>query len=347
MNKKVAVTVFIALAVCVLAATFLMGAWGVSRGSEDTSASLPAPKDDAPREYRYPDFYRGIYLNSQSGNSMKRLSGFIEKAKTARINAMVIDVQTGAMKPAVTPAEHVSMCIAAGIHPIARVVVFPDGLRMHPVPHDLMEERISVAEAACKAGYREIQFDYIRFNDHGILRHLTLQQKYDFIEGFLARAREQLKKYNARIAADVFGRIPLNSGDSIGQRMEGLDKVVDIICPMAYPSHYTWSQKLIADPYHTVYLTSKKGKERTKNAEIVTYIQAFKMKLGPSGLTYDKYIEEQIRAVHDAGVRGYLMWNARQDYDTPLRVVKNYYLASPNMLTTAGSKADDKDHPVD
>jgi hypothetical protein len=331
MNKKVAVTVFIALAVCVLAATFLMGAWGVSRGSDDTSASLPAPKSDAPREYRYPDFYRGIYLNSQSGNSMKRLSGFIEKAKTARINAMVIDVQTGAMKPAVTPAEHVSMCIAAGIHPIARVVVFPDGLRMHPVPHDLMEERISVAEAACKAGYREIQFDYIRFNDHGILRHITNQEKYAFIASFFNRARARLAKYDVKIAADVFGRIPLNREDPIGQKMESLDGVVDIICPMAYPSHYTWSRKLMAEPYFTVFTTSKKAKERVRKAEIVSWIQAFTLRVNRSPLSYDKYIEEQIRAVHDAGIRGYLLWNASQQYDVPLAVCRQYYSRSTRV----------------
>ncbi len=302
---------------------------------------------DAKSTYTFPDFYRGIYLTIDSARNMEKLSRFVSMAKDARINAMVLDIHTSRYDTCQVARENVDFCLKNGIHPIARIVVFPDGLKKFPVPEAELKARLDLAEKACQNGFREIQFDYIRFNDHGILRHLTLQQKYDFIEGFLARAREQLKKYNARIAADVFGRIPLNSGDSIGQRMEGLDKVVDIICPMAYPSHYTWSQKLIADPYHTVYLTSKKGKERTKNAEIVTYIQAFKMKLGPSGLTYDKYIEEQIRAVHDAGVRGYLMWNARQDYDTPLRVVKNYYLASPNMLTTAGSKADDKDHPVD
>jgi len=103
----------------------------------------------------------------------------------------------------------------------------------------------------------------------------------------------------------------------------------------------------MADPYQTVYLTSKKGKDRVKSAEIVTYIQAFKMKLGPSGLTYNKYIEEQIRAVHDAGVRGYLMWNARQDYAVPLQVVKNYYLASPEMINAAGRKSGDRERQVD
>ena len=49
------------------------------------------------------------------------------------------------------------------------------------------------------------------------------------------------------------------------------------------------------------------------------------MKLGASKLTYDEYIAAQIRAVHDAGVKGFIMWNARQDYDLPFSVAKSYY----------------------
>ncbi|HDP79347.1 MAG TPA: hypothetical protein ENN21_00735, partial [Spirochaetes bacterium] len=141
---------------------------------------------------------------------------------------------------------------------------------------------------------------------------------------------------------DVFGRIPLNRKDAIGQRMEGLDQVVDIICPMAYPSHYTWSERYIADPYHTVYITSKAGKDRLKHAEIVTYIQAFKMKIGPSKLSFEKYIEEQIRATHDAGVRGYLLWNARQEYTASFNVAKNFY-RDPSRRITKTDPAGKKD----
>ncbi|HNS82393.1 MAG TPA: putative glycoside hydrolase, partial [Methanolinea sp.] len=67
-----------------------------------------------------------------------------------------------------------------------------------------------------------------------------------------------------------------------------LDKVADIICPMAYPSHYSWSRKFYADPYYTVHETSTRAKLRSKNAMIVTYIQAFKMKM--SGIPFDKYV---------------------------------------------------------
>ncbi len=47
---------------------------------------------------------------------------------------------------------------------------------------------------------------------------VSLQQRYKTIEGFLAKARKRLAKYNVKISADVFGRVALNRQDKIGQR---------------------------------------------------------------------------------------------------------------------------------
>jgi len=275
------------------------------------------------KNYKYPDFYRGIYLTTASGNNIEKLKSFVERAKEANINAFVMDVQNTRMEKSITPAENVQYCKDNGIHPIARIVVFPDGLTKWPVSESYINDKLDVAESACINGFTEIQLDYIRFNDSSANKHLTIKQRYEFIEGVITRVRERVAKYNVLIAADIFGRIPLNENDIIGQKMESIDKVVDIICPMAYPSHYTWSMKMQKDPYHTVFLTSKKAKERAKNAEIVTWIQAFRMKL--YDMPYDKYVTEQIKAVHDAEIRGYLMWNARQDYDVPLQAMKSFY----------------------
>jgi len=202
------------------------------------------------KNYQYPDFYRGMYLNVSSANNMKKLQNLVAKARAAGINTMVLDVQSAKFVKCMVPASHVQYCKDNGIHPIARVVMFPDGLRKYPVPDNYIDDRISIAEDACKNGFREIQFDYIRFHDSGSTRHLTYSQKYKYIEDILTRARDRVKKYDVRIAADIFGRIPLNKDDIIGQNMESLDKVVDLICPMAYPSHYTWSKKFYADPYY-------------------------------------------------------------------------------------------------
>jgi len=283
----------------------------------------PAVQSRAEAEYRFPDFYRGIYLNVYSARTVEKLNYFIKKARESKINTIVMDVQSSRYQKCIVPAENVRLCRQNGIHAVARIVVFPEGLKDYPVPQSVIDEKIDIAESACISGFKEIQFDYIRFNDSKRLKFLSQADRYKFIEGLLLTMRTHLKKYDVKIAADIFGRIPLNKGDIIGQRMEGLDNVVDIICPMAYPSHYTWSKKLQNDPYYTVLITSKSARERTKQAQIVTYIQAFQMKLGT--IPYRTYIHEQIKAIHDSGVKGFIFWNARQDYEVPLDVAARYY----------------------
>jgi hypothetical protein len=252
----------------------------------------------------------------------KKLTYFINKAKEANVNAFVMDAQSSSYKKCIIPWKNVKMCYDNKIHPIARIVVFPAGLKTFPIANSVIESKLEIAESACKAGFKEIQFDYIRFNDSRALKFLKYNDRYKFVESFLVKARERIKKYDVKITADIFGRIPFNNNDIIGQQMESLDKVVDIILPMAYPSHY-WTREMRLNPYRTVYLTSKKAKDRAKNAEIVSYIQAFKMKMG--NWDFAKYQKEQIRAVHDAKIKGYIFWNAKQLYDTTFTVIKNYY----------------------
>ncbi len=285
-------------------------------------------------DYKFPEFYRGIYLNIASAKSMKKLQTFVKMAKSSYINTFVLDTQSSKYRKNIVPSENVKYLLDNGIHPVARIVVFPDGLKWWPVSKEYIKSKLEIAESACIAGFREIQFDYIRFNDSSRNRHLTLTKRYAFIEGFLARAREHLKKYNVKIAADIFGRIPLNRKDLIGQRMEGLDRVVDIICPMAYPSHYTWSRKYYANPYYTVLKTSQSARKRAKNSDIVSYIQAFRMKL--SGIPFTKYIKDQLKAVHDAKIKGFFFWNARQQYSIPLRVTRDFYSQKEKVTRREG-----------
>ena len=302
------------------------------------SSTNPGTEIKNSESYKFPVFYKGIYLNVYSARTISRLAGFMEKARNTQVNTIVMDVQRGKSNTCAISPEIVSYCIKNGFHPVARVVVFPEGLSNYPVSEEYINNKLNIAETACENGFREIQFDYIRFSDMRVSKRLTLDEKYAFISGFLQKARNRLAKYNAIIAADIFGRIPLNHDDAIGQKMEVFDKVVDIICPMAYPSHYTWSNKLMADPYHTVYITSKSARERTKNAKIVTYIQAFQMKISKSNLTYAKYIEEQLKAVHDSGIKGYILWNASQNYDVPFKVMGDYYKNSQEAALNAESK---------
>ena len=289
--------------------------------------------------YIFPKFYKGIYLNVGSARNISKLKKFVNDAQNSSINTFVLDVQSSRYKKCIVPSENVKYLKDNRIHPIARIVVFPAGLKYYPIPENVILDKLDIAESACKAGFHEIQFDYIRFNDSSALRHISKNQRYQIVEGFLDRAKKHLKKYDVKIAADVFGRIPLNRSDIIGQRMEGLDKVVDLICPMAYPSHY-WTNKLRNNPYHTVYITSHSAKKRTQNAEIVTYIQAFKWKM-PRTMTFTKYIQDQIKAVHDSKIKGFILWNARQDYFVPMKAAKNFYEQNSKITELESGKQKD------
>ena len=330
--KKILI-IFSAIAVLLSAGTIAINYISAENIKADKNSSTlikgPVKPADSNTVYKFPEFYRGIYLTVNSANNMTKLKEFTERAKTSNINTFVLDVQSSKFAQCIVPAENVQFCINNGIHPIARIVIFPDGLKNWPVSDAYINEKLAIAESACINGFKEIQFDYIRFNDSNSNRYVKIKQRYEFIENFILRAREHLKKYDVRIAADIFGRIPLNDDDIIGQKMESLDKVVDVICPMAYPSHYTWSKKLMKDPYFTVLQTSKRAKARAKKAQIVSWIQAFRMKL--YDIPYDKYIQDQIKAAHDADIKGYLLWNARQDYDVPLHVVKNFYTKNTEL----------------
>lgn len=323
--RKTAVIVF-ALAIAIIA--------GFVTVSYEFGAGIPAdapvrqPEASPPAAgHPFPDFYRGLYLNNDNSYDIRRLESFITRAKSAHINTLVMDVQTSKYAKRVVPRENIERCLADGIHPVARVVVFPGGLSRHPAPESHLASIFDIAETACLNGFREIQFDYIRFSDEerhaGNLKHLGYAERYDYITGVLASARERLKKYNVRISADIFGRVPHRTDDRIGQKMERLDAVLDVIYPMAYPSHY-WTTRMRNDPYGTVKWTSSAAKGRVANAAIVTYIQAFQMKM-PRNMDYGTYVEKQIEAVHDAGVKGFILWNARQQYDIPLAAVQNHY----------------------
>lgn len=297
-----------------------------------TTASSQQENQNSSKKILQPQFYQGIYLNNYSSRSKKKIEYFIKKAKKFGINAFVMDVQRNKGKKvkgrvqkqiSMVSKKIVQKVRENGIWPIARVVVFDQGFYKKP-SESLIATRINTAKMAAENGFREIQFDYIRFADNSGIK-VPLKERYALIEGFLARAREAVKSYGVKISADVYGRIPLNHSDLIGQRMEGLAKVVDIIYPMAYPSHYTWSKKLMADPHYTVFITSSKGKKRVQGqAEIVSWIQGFKLRTGYARMSLPDYILAQIKATQKAGIRGYVVWNAAQRYNPTWAALQKY-----------------------
>ena len=201
-------------------------------------------------------------------------------------------------------------------------------------PHDryLWEYNVAVAKEAAKAGFDEIQFDYVRFpaSNGGKLdkelnyRNIKNESKPETIQKYLAYARKELEPLGVYIAADVYGQVGSLPDDmALGQHWESVSNVVDYICPMIYPSHYGKGVYGLpvpdAYPYKTVYHCTQDSINRNANidtpAMIRPWIQAFTAKWVKGHINYGpKEIELQVQALRDLGIEDYILWSPTNKY---------------------------------
>ena len=268
-----------------------------------------------------PDYYEGLYINN--GNIIyhpKKYISLIEKAKLHGINTLVVDVQ-----PRMPLSNLLIEAKKKGFHLVARIVVFPGGLKSYPPSEKKINRIYHLIEECAKMKFDEIQLDYIRFADAEKINGLTLSQRYQFLEKILGEVKQRLEKYGIPWGADLFGRIAFNHDDRIGQKLEIFAKYTDTLYPMLYPSHFYGMPKKIRDPYSTVLAGIKNSIKRTQNkVRVIAYIQAFKMKITPSKLSYTDYIYQQLRASEHSKGSGYIAWNARNNYTPFFKAITKY-----------------------
>lgn len=242
------------------------------------------------------------------------------------------------------------------VYPIARIVVFKDTVLakqkpewsflesngsvwinnrkeafVNPYVKEVWDYNIEVAKEAVKAGFKEIQFDYVRFPEGfetraDRLKYSTLENydREDIVTEFVKYAREQLNPLGVRVSVDIFGYAASAPASGIGQDFNGISKYVDVISPMIYPSHYGpgWFGSPVPDaaPYTTIYGaavdTHKKLEEIDQYKPIVRpWIQDFTASWIPGYIPYGKEeVEAQIRALKDTGIKEFLLWNASNVY---------------------------------
>ena len=282
---------------------------------------VPTPKSGF--RYRPPKFYEGIYVTNSVARTPRLYKALISRSRAMRINTIVVDVQ-----PRLPPVEFIRLVREAGFYLVARVVVFPGGLKEYPPRSGRIHRTLDIAEEAARNGFMEVQLDYIRFADRiRGRRHLSLslRKRYRLIEGILKMATDRIRPHGVRVGADVFGRIAFNNDDIIGQQVELFAAHLDTIYPMLYPSHFYGEPHRIRNPYGTVLLGNRNAVERSQgNSKIVAYIQGFRMSVGPSGLSYENYIRKQIAAAEDSGGAGYIVWNARNRYGPFFRALAQH-----------------------
>jgi len=203
-------------------------------------------------------------------------------------------------------------------------------------PHDrkYWEYLVDLSIETAEMGFNEIQFDYVRFPDLNVKMNANnklSESRPTAIQNFLKYAYKRLSKHNVYVSADIFGLVPSVEGDlAIGQQWEAISNVVDYICPMMYPSHYSGTFAGLAipdtDPYKTIKQSARDAVRRNKKiktpAIVRPWIQDFTAKWVKGHIEYGaKEVEDQIKALKEQGIDEYLLWNPRNRY-TKINIAK-------------------------
>lgn len=221
---------------------------------------------------------KGIYINSSTLSSSRKIEALLELVRTTTLNAVVIDIKNIKGKVMFNKQggigydkfhNVIKRFKQQGAYVIGRLTVFKDyklakqdqyALKYSltsnseavinsskwtdPTSKEVWDYNIKVAQEAINLGIDEIQFDYIRYPSLSAESKLVIKvpggnSKSEAIVSFLKYAREKLKQEQILISADVFGLTTTIEGDlGIGQNIIRMVEYIDYLSPMIYPSHY-------------------------------------------------------------------------------------------------------------
>jgi len=233
----------------------------------------------------------------------------------------------------------------AGVYLIGRVVTFEDPITatahpelaihrsdgslwhtngglawLNPYSRKAWRYDVDVAVAAAKAGFDEIQFDYVRFPSDGDISIMRFpgahpQPKNATIPAFLRYARSRIHPLGVRISADVFG-LSASHDLGIGQHPHAIGRIVDALYPMTYPSHYNSGEYNLVNPNAapgaTVMFSLQDFRDQVPvgGAVIVPWLQDFSL--------YRTYtpadVAAQIQSARLMHTGGFMLWNAAGVY---------------------------------
>jgi hypothetical protein len=174
---------------------------------------------------------------------------------------------------------------------------------------------LRVAQAAARAGFDEIQFDYVRFPSDGDIESAVFPGRRKeamavTIARFVHYATKRLKPLGVRVSVDVFG-LSATRDLGIGQSPRRLAKIVDAIYPMVYPSHYGSGEYGLSSPVSVPGKTVGRSlrdfrrQMRRGKAQLVPWLEDFSF----TGQATLSHVQEQIRAARRWKSGGFLLWN--------------------------------------
>ncbi|MBX6365235.1 MAG: putative glycoside hydrolase [Gemmatimonadetes bacterium] len=279
------------------------------------------------------------------------------------------DSQIPLAKQLTTPSENTLHDLTAfadtlhahKLYAIARIVVFKDPILSKAKPEwsirrpggglwmdkkgntwvsawdpNVWRYNIDIAEEAVRAGFDEVQFDYIRFPEP--FPSLPPQihpgakgERSDAIVAFLNEARKRIHPLGVPVAADVFGLSPADADDiNIGQQWEAIVTAADHVLPMVYPSHFLPTHLPNVPhpnrmPHETVYKSIGAGELRirrlhdagvARTARVIPWLQAFSAPWVDHNFEYGpQQATEQIQAVYQTGLNDWIFWHPGSRYE--------------------------------
>lgn len=209
-----------------------------------------------------------------------------------------------------------------------------------PFKKEVWKHNVEVAKEAAEIGFQEIQFDYVRFPegfenladelsyDKGDYEDIddSVEARVKAVTDFVAYAEKELKEYDIDVSVDIFGyTAAVDNAPGIGQDLVQIGEHIDVLSSMIYPSHWGEGSLDISkpdlEPYKTIQHYTVKEKEKLFRMDDPPvsrpWIQDFTASWLGDG-NYKAYgkedVEAQIRALNEAGIDEFLLWNASNNY---------------------------------
>ncbi|WP_425542208.1 putative glycoside hydrolase [Salinibacillus aidingensis] len=335
---------------------------------------------DSGLQFEYPEAVRGIYVTGPSagGSRFEELLNLVNQTELNSMVIDIKDdygdltFDPGEDSPYSDIGKNYISDLRStletlekeGVYPIARIVVFKDTRLaekrpelsfkengsiwkngreeafVNPFMKEVWEYNLEIAKMAAEAGFKDIQFDYVRFpegfekrddilqyseGEYADLDMDNVQKRVKAVTDFVSYAKEKLAYYNVDLSVDIFGySATIPEAPGIGQNFSKISSNVDVISSMVYPSHWTSYFDIPfpdKEPYKLVKEYVKVENERLgelENSPVSRpWIQDFEAPWLYSGAPtqYGKAeVEAQIKALNEGGVHEFLLWNPSNKY---------------------------------
>lgn len=255
-----------------------------------------------------------------------------------------------------------------GLHVVARLAVFLDGnlgqrrpdlaLRapdgapwgergctwLDPAHPEVHAYHLALARELAAAGVDEIQLDYVRYPTNGWRGDWqgdlprTASRRQEVIAGFLAAVRDSLAGTGVRLSADLFGITAWERTEDLaltGQHVPTLARLVDVVCPMIYPSHFApgfeGRRQPADEPAWLVGEATRRFRQLAgPDVQVRPWLQAFPWRV----TDFDgAYVAVQVQAARAAGADGWCLWNPASQYEAALEVMPTLCAPAPAVVT--------------